>query len=245
MTVDNELMVVQANTLIQKACMNLTATQYCILSTLVSKIEYNDQPHKVYEVRIKELADIIGYNTNAGDNRNDFKNDIKKLDSLNFWLIDSKGNESRLRFFSDDFMLTNDGKLLYTWHKHIQPFLFQLKGQLFTKYQLKHIIELKKNKYACRLYTLLKGYMYGKDEKDIEFYTDDLRELLMTPKQYTYNNFDQFVLKKAIQPFMNHVEEDGTITPNKTDLLIDSITKVRQGRKVIKIIFHVDDIGRY
>ena len=109
--------------------------------------------------------------------------------------------------------------------KDLIPYIIDLKRE-FTRYQIENILRLKSS-YAVRVYELLKQYEnIGKREINIK----DLREYLgIDKKEYTrFDNFEARVLTPAQEEINKH-----------TDINIE-YEKLKQGRKIISILFKVE-----
>lgn len=224
---DNELKITQTNELARKITGTITATQYATISHMISKIEPTDRPDKVYSYPVKDIAKLLG--VTGGNNMEVLRKSIDGLYTL-YWRLSSQQKTKWYRFF-DTFEIDHTTNTInLTWSKTIAEHLFELQKN-FVSYRMQNILDLKGNKYAMRLYTFLRGSIGRSTEKEVSIDTDELRNILMCPKSYTWNTFDFYVLRKAVEPM--------TVHGNKTDILIDGYEKIKDGRTVKQIVFHI------
>lgn len=214
-------LVVQHNSLVE-ARYRLSVEAQRLIKTLVSLINSNDEDFKTYELKVVDLAKIIGvvddgyYKTLKRTTRSIIGNTIE--------FVDENGNELQAAWLSSAVYKKGQGVVELRFDPILKPYLLQLKS-LFTSYELGNILRLK-GVYAIRIYELLKQYeKIGKRE----FSVDELRDTLKVDTSYykEYKNFKRYILKPAV----DEVSE-------KTDLEC-VFSEIKKGRFVETLVFHI------
>lgn len=226
--VSEKTLVVQHNSLVE-ARYRLSVESQRLIKTLVSLINSNDEDFKTYELKVVDLAKIIGavddgyYKTLKRTTRSIIGNTID--------FIDENGNEVQAAWLSSAVYKKGRGVVELRFDPVLKPYLLQLKS-FFTTYELGNILRLK-GVYAIRIYELLKQYeRIGQRE----FGVSELRDILKveTKNDYysEYKNFKRYILKPAVA----EVSE-------KTDLEC-SFSEIKKGRFVDSLVFHMKGKAR-
>jgi hypothetical protein len=154
-------------------------------------IEPSDEDFKQYEIRVSDLANLVGIK--SGDI---YPAIDRAVDSLMDTPIKFTDGDDRVkvRWLSSSRYQPKKGIALLRFDPELKPFLLQLKEQ-FTSYQLINIIKLK-HKYSIRLYELLKQYE-GIGRR--RFTLEGLRQILaLDDEEYKrYRDFKRWVLLPA------------------------------------------------
>lgn len=216
---DNAL-VVQHNSVIE-ARYRLTVEEQRLIKTLVSKVQTSDEDFKIYEIKVSELAKLLGISDTSYYER--IKKVTRKILGNVLIFSDEKGNEIQTSWLSSVKYNKGKGIVSLRFDPELKPYLLQLKS-FFTSYQLGNILRLK-GMYSIRIYELLKQYeKIGRRE----FSVDGLKSVLGINSEYQqYRDFKKFVLA----PAQNEISE-------KTDIVY-STTEITMGRKVIGLVFTI------
>lgn len=197
-----ELYVVKANDLIQKGRYNLTVQQQKLVLFAISKIKKADQSDKWYELSIEEACSVMGLDLDEGGTYyRRIKDDLRNLTTRQ-WVSFDDGSEGTISWLSDACIIPLSGTVQVKFHEKIAPYLFDLVNR-YTQYQLYEVLVFK-NKYAIRLYEIMRSYLTQDElrkgtEKDIVLRIKDLREQLCTPQYEMWNDLNRFCIRPAIQ----------------------------------------------
>jgi plasmid replication initiation protein len=197
-----ELYVVKANELIQKGRYNLTTQQQKLILFAISKIKKGDNYDQWYEMSIEEACAVMGLDLDSGGfYYRSLKSDFMKL-TRRQWVSFDDGSEGTVSWLSDAYIIPLSGTVQVKFHEKLAPYLFDLVNR-YTQYQLYEVLVFK-NKYAIRLYEIMRSYLTQDElrkgtEKDIVLRINDLREQLCTPQYEKWNDLNRFCIKPAIQ----------------------------------------------
>lgn len=196
-----ELYVVKSNELIQKARYNLTVQQQKLVLFAISKIKKGDPYDKVYELSIDECCSVMGleYDT-GGTYYKRIKDDLLKLTNRQWVRLPDR--ESTVSWIGDADIIPLSGTVYIKFHAKMAPYLFDLVNR-YTQYQLYEVLVFK-NKYAIRIYELIRSYIMqdelrNGEEKDIILSLEELKELLSAPNYKNWNDLNRFCLRPAIE----------------------------------------------
>lgn len=221
-----EMDVVKRDDMIQHARFTLSVQeQKCILYA-ISRIKPEDTAFNEYTFDIKDFYDLCGI---ENDSYTRLKQTLKGLTDKSWWVvIDDKGTESVIRWFTTVRTNQRSGKVTLKFHEDMMPYLLQLatqareQGAFYTQYGLKYILPMK-GQYSPRLYELLKSYQ--KNNREWFFDVEDLKKLLDCQN---YKNFNDFK-KRALDPAVEEIN-------SYTDLNIAYDTE-KEGRRIARITF--------
>lgn len=185
-------LVIQHNKIIE-AKYRLSVGEQRLIKLLVSMISRDDEDFKPYQIRVADLADLLGIK--SGDIYPAMKKSTKKLigNVLTFESLD--GEESiQTAWLSSARYLKGQGIAELQFSPILKPFLLQLQEH-FTAYELGNVINLK-HTYSIRIYELLKQYERIGHRK---FTVEKLRELLVLEEnEYKqFCDFRRWILKPA------------------------------------------------
>lgn len=196
-----EQYVVKANALIRKTRYNLTTQQQKIVLFAISKIHKGDAPFTVYRISLEELCKACGLDYDAGGYYyHAIREDLQKLTKREWCTLPDK-TEMTISWIGDAKCEPGSGFVDIRFNPNMEPYLFDLKEK-FTMYKLENVLILK-NKYAIRLYEIIRSYTTQKDidegnEKEVMLSLDELKEMLDVQAYNTWYDFDRYVIKKAI-----------------------------------------------
>ena len=215
-------LIIKSNSLIE-ASFKLTANQQKFIYILTSLINREDEDFKTYEIKVKELIDLLDI---------DSKNIYREIDSitdklmtkvLKIYTNTDNGNVrvDKMTWFSKVSYVYGEGIVKVRFDVDLKPFLLKLKEN-FTKYQLKNIIRMK-SQYSMRIYELLKQYeKIGHRVLSVQ----KLKEIMGIEDKYKlYHQFKQRVLQVAYKEINQN-----------TDIQFE-FEEIKAGRKVDKIKF--------
>lgn len=212
-------LVVKSNKLIQ-ARYKLNLNEQKIILYAVSKLDREKENFNVLEMEVKDFTKLID---SSPKRYTEIRGIVRKLRKKEV-IIDTEERELITGWLSSIEYIKDTGKIRLKFSDDLIPYLLQLKEQ-FTKYQLKNILYLK-NKYAIRIYELLKQYQSIGERK---FELKEFKKMIGCEGKYKdFRNFKRAVLEKSKEELCN-----------KTDICF-KYEKIKSGRKVIGIKFTID-----
>lgn len=228
-----EMSVVKRDDMIQHARFSLSIQeQRCVLYA-ISKIKPEDAVFTEYTFELKNFYTLCGIEDQSYTR---LKQTLKGLSDKSWWaVIDDKGTESLLRWFSTLRTNKRSGKVTVEFHKDMMPYLLQLatqareQGTFYTQYGLKYVLPMR-GQYSPRLYELLKSYQ--KNNREWFFELDELKRILDCQGYKNFNDLKRFVIEPAIKEINQY-----------TDLNVAYDTE-KEGRKVVRVIFFLAGKGK-
>jgi plasmid replication initiation protein len=223
-----EMSVVKRDDMVQHARFSLSIQeQRCVLYA-ISKIKPEDTAFTEYTFELKDFYTLCGIEDQSYTR---LKQTLKGLSDKSWWaVIDDKGTESLLRWFSTLRTNKRSGRVTVKFHEDMMPYLLQLatqareQGAFYTQYGLKYVLPMR-GQYSPRLYELLKSYQ--KNNREWFFDIDELKRILDCQK---YKNFNDFK-KRALDPAVEEINE-------YTDLNVAYDTeRTGRGGRVSRVIF--------
>lgn len=224
--------VVKSNELIQKARYSMTVQQQKLILFAISKIKKNDSPLQEYELSIDEICSVCGLELDSGGTYyKRIKEDLLKL-TTRIWVKFPDKSEGTVSWLSDAYIMPLSGTVTVKFHERMTPFLFELQNR-YTQYQLSEVLVFK-CKYSIRLYELIRSFLTQDElregkEKEISFTVSELKELLDAENYELWNDFNRFVLKKAVAE-INLC----------SDVIRVSYDTYKTGKQVSKVVFIVE-----
>lgn len=216
--------VVVKNDLIQKSRYELTATQQKLLLFMISKITPYDEAGMEYRTTIAEFCEVCNLNRDGGRYNAYVREALVVLKSKVFIIPIGERKEAFVNWFRDCEVDYDTGEILYTFSKHLLPYLYEL-NSYFTSFPLEYILPMKKE-YGIRLYELLKS-LYPKKLK----YTitiEELRKRLGCEKCYpAYKDFRINVIEPAIEEINAY-----------TDIIVKA-EPIKRGRSYAEYVFTI------
>ena len=218
--------VSQDNRLVE-ARYHLKVREHRLVLMMISLISPNDKDFKQYEIRIKDIADLL-----EPKNKNIYHVVSTILDSLigRVLHIPKPNGYLKISWLSSAEYRGDEGIISLSFDPRLKPYLLDLKGR-FTQFQLMSIVRLR-SIYSIRIYQLLKQYKkIGK--RSFELF--QLREMLGIEeiKYKRFSDFRKWVLNQAKKELEKKDEKSQLY---KSDLGFDFITK-RTGRKISHLTF--------
>ena len=222
-----ELSVYKRDDMVQKARLNLsTVEQKCVLFA-ISKIKPTDTVFQEYTFDLSQFYAICGYQK---ESYTEMKATLKGLSDKSWWaVIDDKGTESVIRWFTTVHTNKRSGKVTIKFHEDMMPFLLELAkqaelGEYYTGYNLQYILPMS-SQYSPRLYELLKSYQ--KNNREWFFEIDELKRVLDGQSYERWPDFRRRILEPAVKEINEY-----------TDLNVAYDTE-KQGRKVTRVTFYM------
>ncbi len=202
----------------------LTLPEQRLVLTMVAMVTPNDADFKEYKIDIREFAGFFGI---KGDSI--IANVKKAAKSLIEKAIIIKDEQKTLylNWISSAEFPEGKSYVALCFDPKLKPYLLHLKEQ-YTFLENKHLVNLR-SVYSIRIYMLLKQYLkFGKRTFEI----DTLREMLgIKPSEYPrLYDLKVNVLSKA------EVDING-----KTDLQVSYVDGKKKGKKVLEIIFTINE----
>jgi len=190
--------VVKSNKLVE-AKYKLSLSEIKLVFTLISQIKPDDEALKMYSIRIKDLMEMFG--VNSENLYTTIKKTLKGLLSKPIVIEDikCKGDYLICNWVASAKYIKKEGVINIELSQQLKPYLLELKNH-FTILELDRILKLK-SVYSIRLYEiLLKEYCYyGKKRISFIFSIIELKAMLgLEKKEYPlFNNFKVKVLDVA------------------------------------------------
>lgn len=228
-----EMSVVKRDDMIQHARFSLSIQeQRCVLYA-ISKIKPEDAAFTEYTFELKDFYTLCGIEDQSYTR---LKQTLKGLSDKSWWaVIDDKGTESLLRWFSTLRTNKRSGRVTVKFHEDMMPYLLQLatqareQGAFYTQYGLKYVLPMR-GQYSPRLYELLKSYQ--KNNREWFFELDELKRVLDCQGYKNFNDLKRFVLEPAVKEINQY-----------TDLNVAYDTE-KEGRKVVRVTFFLAGKGK-
>lgn len=195
-------LITKANAIIE-ASYGLETNEKSIILVALSQIEGDVTDQVLYSLDLKSLSKITGVSiTNA---YRDFERAAISL------------YERKIRLDKEDTTLTrwvqtvkyNSEKstIEVRFSHEILPYLHSLKDN-FTRYNLRHVAKFK-NRYAIRIYELMKQWDNTKKERDLML--DDMKYMFQLPSSYEkMSNLKKRVIDPAIEDINKHSDLEAT-----------------------------------
>lgn len=212
-------LVVKSNKLIE-ARYDLNLNEQKIILYAVSKLDRNKEKFNILKLDVREFTELIG---TTSERYSEIKEIVIELMKKQI-RMNTRERELIANWVSSIDYIKDTGTVELEFSEKLIPYLLQLKEQ-YTQYQLKNILYLK-NKYAIRIYELLKQYQnIGKREFDL----DELKKIIGCENKYSdFRNFNKFVLDISKKELCEY-----------TDICFE-YEKISKGRKVVGIKFIIE-----
>lgn len=221
-----EYKVVKSNDIIQKARFDLSIVEQKTIAYIVSMIKPKERDSDAlileYDFNIQDYCKICGIDYNNGGNYEYIKSTLKKLRDKSMWVTLSDGTETVVSWINKPYINKRSGKAKIRLDDDMIPYLFELKER-FTQYELYNTLAMK-SQYSIRLYEIFKSYSFAK--KKI-FDLDELKKMLFAQNYINFKDFRKYVLEIALKEINEF-----------TDITV-SYEPVKQGRKVVQVIFEI------
>lgn len=212
----------------------MTEAEKNILYMVVAQVKKEDSPMKMYQVSVKEMANLTGSDELKFDT---YKKATEKLVGRVFQTVLPNGNLLQASFFASAEYKKGTGIIELELSQKVRPFYVDL-SQRYTKIQLVAAISLN-SAYAKRIYELLSMYKNMKDKT----FTRNLTELktmlgVINSKtgedSYpTWTKFETRILEVAAKEINGHTDLSFTYKPIYGD-------RPGRGRKpVVEVDFEV------
>ncbi len=235
---NSEHIFVQSNDFIRaKYKDNMSFWEFLIFGKMCSDIAPEDEDFKEYTVYVKDLINFLGISDGGSVYRYVLEAASRLLERrVVVTYKDERGRRMVLEtnliagFAKPEKMVKNDPLFIrLTFHPQLKPFLLQLQKD-FTKVDLRNYKFLRTGT-SIRLYHLLKQY-WGRRQPTVELLLEDLKEMLGVADKYElYGHFKAAVLQEAQKRLTD-----------TTDISF-AYQEVKKGKKVVAIIFHIQETG--
>ena len=221
-TEERDRIVVKSNDLIQRSRFSLTVQQQKVILYLISKIGYGDEDFKEYEFNIKDFCRVCGLYDDSGKYYVELKRQIKEIRDKSIWVEISEGEEALLSWLDGARISSNSGKIKVRLSEDMKPYLLQLRDN-FTRYEIAYVLCMR-SKYSIRLYELVKSIHYRELETYTKTFTvEELRRCLDAGTYPRFCNFNQRVLKPAVQEVNTYTDKEVSCEPLKRGQKVEAI----------------------
>ncbi|NRD81070.1 replication initiation protein [Bacillus sp. BRMEA1] len=231
----------QAPSLINMA-QNLSLIERRVIYPVIALVQPDDTDFKTYVLRIKDLADLIGYK-----GKNIYQQVEKAIDGImkkQIVIYSTDGKQKivdKIQWVERARYMHGEGVVHIQLSRTLSRYLLNLEH--YVKYQLMHVLKLG-SEYSWRIYELLKEYEWRDlpieqttktDKKKWKSYriikVSELRRILeIDDDKYTeMSNFKAVVLNKAKKELKE-----------KTDIVFDFDTHKKKGRNIDSFIFYIN-----
>lgn len=219
---ERDRLVVKSNDLIQKSRFSLTVQQQRVILYLISKIGYGDEDFKEYEFDIKDFCRVCGLYDESGKHYSELKRQVKAIRDKSMWIEISEGEEVLLSWLDGARISRNSGKIKVRLNEDMKPYLLQLRNN-FTQYEIANVLCMR-SKYSIRLYELVKSIHFHELETYVRTFTvEELRKRLDANTYSRFCNFNQRVLKPAVQEVNTFTDKDVSYEPIKNGKKVETI----------------------
>lgn len=215
------LIVVKSNNLVE-ASYKLTLDEMRILLLTIGKIDPTiEDHHRDFEFTVAEFAENFGVDEKVAYQQ--VQAAVDKLGGRWAVLEDTPKVKRKAIFLTDQTYFKGEGRFQIVLHEKLMPFVSEIKNK-FTKYNLEYVAKFN-GFHSIRLYEILAQHrLKGWREVTVA----ELKDWLQVSDKYDrYNNFNQRVLKPAI-------DEINT----KSDLLVD-VEPIKRGRSIVALKFTI------
>lgn len=211
--------VSQANKLIE-ARYKLNLNEHKIIRYVISKLDsINQKDFTFLEFDLKEFTELLGTTEKRYDEIRKVVRSLRRRELI----INTDEDEIIMGWISSIKFEKRTGKITLRFDDNLKPYLLEL-SKVYKSYKLKNIINLK-NKYAIRMYELLKQYENMKSKERI-MKLDELKKMMGCEDLYKdFRNFEQKVLKPSRSELLKH-----------SDLCFE-YEKIKDGRSIVAIKF--------
>lgn len=230
--------VAKRNDIIQNSRYALSNSQNKTLSYMLSLIAPTDPPEKMYRVYYRDIIKLLNWSKHG---ISDVKKIIKEIADASAFVQIKNGKETLVRWLdlvNVDESEDNDigvGYIEYSFHKTVQPYIFELQKQKIEKNVYYSTMTLRdsalmKNKYSPRVYEILKSYQYNNKKWRFEIGTSSCNDLYLMiadvdkngksciPVNWSkYAEFERSVLKKVKEDINKYSDIRIDYTPLKVD----------------------------
>ena len=193
-----------------------TKLELDFIYAFISTIKDEDERFKDYKLTLKELEKKLNRRLELSKIEYIFDSLSKKTFKIN--------NKKKIVVYSFFTYLEFDKQtkeLTVNFNEKLKPHLIQL--NMYAKGNLKYLLNFK-SEYTKRLYMLISQW---KNTQTVKYNVEELTEILEVPKSYPYSNFKRKVLIVAEK----ELKKDSDV--------FFTFEEVKQGRKVIEIIFYI------
>lgn len=222
--------VAEANDLITKARHDLSARELKIMDFAISKIQLKDQYFSLVKTSMYELTKVLNLKRN-GKNYSDLAKTLNVLRKKDVTIYDKEKRSITQTGWFAQAKYWENGQVELLISNDLAPYLLGLKNN-YTQYLLIDTVRLK-SKYSILLYKFMRECDKNNGEKIaiLKGTPEEVKEWLGTPKNYTYNQLKEKVLKKAI--------EEINLKINDMDLVL---YQKKRGRTVVEIEIHNNSV---
>jgi plasmid replication initiation protein len=199
--------------------------------SVIAKVRREDDDFMVYRIRYKDVADMFGLKSHRSYDL--LREGAKKLMNKSFYVRydeDGKPRETQYHILRRiNYSLQEQGVreesqeyIDVKIEQEMKPFLLQLQRS-FTTYDFQNITKL--GTYSIRIYELLKQYE-NIGNRYLTF--EELKRMMEFEKEYPlFGTFFQRIITPSVKEINKY-----------TDLVIEDVEKVKEGRQVVGLHFH-------
>lgn len=218
--------VVESNDIINKARHDLTARELKLMDFVISKIQPEDTNFNVIKTSMYELTKVLNIKQN-GKNYGDMAKAIGDLRKKEVLIYDDEHRTVTQTGWVQSAKYQENGQVEIKLNEDLAPHLLGLKTH-YTQHLLIDTTKLK-SRYSILLYKLMRecDKDKGKSIAILQGTPEEFKEWLGAPKDYTYNQLKEKILKKAVEEINLKIQD--------MDL---EILQGRYGRKVVQVEIH-------
>ncbi len=160
-------LVAKDNRLIQDSRFSLGAIENKAVLYLISKIQPDDKPGKIYTFNCREFQALLKWS--PADSYSYMKIMLQNLGDISWWVEEERQGRKKdvlLRWFDISRLDPGNGEIEISFQTDMLPYLLDLQkhleenGQYYTTYKLQNVT-LMKHRYSPRIYELLKSYQFN------------------------------------------------------------------------------------
>ncbi|OOF43471.1 RepB family plasmid replication initiator protein [Rodentibacter rarus] len=217
----NELTVHKANNFVQ-ASYSMTLDEMRILSLTLGVFNPKNPSKRGFEFTVADFCKHFP-DVNPDIAYTQVRNAVLKISKRWVTLVDNEHELTEVALIHKRSYFKKEGRFYIEFHDELIPYISEL-HENYTKYQLVNIGAFSST-HAIRLYELCSQY---RDTGWRQTSLDDLKNWLQVSDKYDrYNNFNQRVLKPAIDEINA-----------KSDLLVN-VEPIKRGRSIVALKFTI------
>ena len=217
----NELTVHKANNFVQ-ASYSMTLDEMRILSLTLGVFNPKNPSKRGFDFTVADFCKHFP-DVNPDIAYTQVRNAVLKISKRWVTLVDNEKELTEVALIHKRSYFKTEGRFYIEFHDELIPYISELHDN-YTKYQLVNIGAFSST-HSIRLYELCSQY---RDKGWRQTPLDDLKDWLQVSDKYDrYNNFNQRVLKPAIDEINA-----------KSDLLVD-VEQIKRGRSIFALKFTI------
>jgi hypothetical protein len=227
-----DLIVRQANDLIESMYRLPTISEERIIRLLISQIKPNDEDFKTYRISVADFAKVFGIEETSGRL---YEQIDRATEALTTRKLNIRMGKSYLHvnWLSSALYKDGSGYVDLRFDPYLKPFLLHLNGY-YTKYHLTNITQFQ-SRYSIRIYEFLKMETFktpkfGLFTKLVEY--SELRAMLgVEEHEYKFvKDFRKYVIEVAVREINS-----------RSDIFVVKVLPIKSGKKISYWEFHFEN----